>query len=45
MWEGLSVYPFWTNEILVDKAPGCSAVQEGFDRVEFASVHSSNFHW
>jgi len=33
------------DEILVDKASSCSAVQEGFDGVEFTCVRSSDFHW
>ena len=45
MWEGLSVYPFQMDKIPVDEAPGCSTVQENFDRVKFAGVHSSNFYW
>ena len=44
-WEGLSVYSFQLDEVPVDEASSCSAVQEGFDRVEFACVCSSNFHW
>ena len=44
-WEGLSVHPSRTDKISVDEASGGSAVQEGFDRVEFACVCSSDFHW
>jgi len=29
----------------VNEASGCSAVQAGFDGVELAYVHSSDFHW
>jgi len=43
--EGSSVHPFQIDKIAVDEAPSCFAVQEGLDRVEFACVHSSNFHW
>ena len=43
--EGLSVHPLRTDKISVDEASGGSAVQEGFDGVEFACVCSSNFHW
>ena len=43
--EGPSVYPFRTDEVPVDKASGYSAVQKGFDGVEFAGVRSSNFYW
>ena len=43
-WEGPSIYPFQTDEVPVDEASGCSAVQESFDEVKFACVHSSNFH-
>ena len=43
--EGPSVYSFRSDEVPVDEASGCSAVQEGFDGVEFACVRSSNFHW
>ena len=43
--EGPSVYFFRLDEVPVDEASGCSAVQEGFDRVEFTCVHSSDFHW
>ena len=44
-WEGLSVYPFQTDEVPVDEASSRSAVQEGFDGVEFTCICSSNFHW
>ena len=43
--ESSSVYPFQMDELLVNKASSCSAVQESFDRVEFTCVHSSDFHW
>ena len=45
IWESLSVYPFWTNEIPVNEVLCCSTVQEGFDKVEFASVCSFDFYW
>ena len=43
--EGLSVHPLQTDKISVNEASSGSAVQEGFDRVEFAHGCSSNFHW
>ena len=44
-WEGLSVYPFQMDKVPVNEAFSCSAVQEDFDRVEFAGVCSSDLHW
>ena len=44
-WESPSVYFFWSDEVSVDEASGCSTIQESFDKVEFAYVRSSNFHW
>ena len=44
IWEGPSVYSFRADEISVDEASGCSAVQESLDRVEFACVRGSNLY-
>ena len=44
-WEGPSVHSSRTDKISVDEASSGSTVQESFDKVEFARVYSSNFHW
>ena len=45
VWEGPSIYSFWMDEVPVDEASSHSAVQEGFDGVEFTCICSSDFHW
>ena len=42
--ESLSIYPFQTDKLPVDEASSCSAVQEGFDGVEYDLINNLGFN-